>query len=101
MVEFLFLQITTCRFQAAHHLNCSSAYLAFASRLFTDHARQRFHPFTDNGCCFVCLFCGTRAELSRLDRHTTQRPCLSCDHTVGGAAQLLVRLARESTVSLL
>src|SRR5215510_6500935 len=74
MVEFLFLQITTCRFQAAHHLNCIGAYLAFASRLFTDHARQRFHPFTDNGCCFVCLFCGSRAELSRLDRHTTNGP---------------------------
>src|SRR5262249_24624198 len=71
MVEFPFLQITTCRFQAARYLNCSGAYFAFASRLFTDHARQRFHPLTDNGCCLVCLLRGSRAELSGLDRHTT------------------------------
>src|SRR5215475_3895171 len=74
MVEFLFLQITTCRFQAARYLDCSVTYLAFARCLFTDHASQRFHPLTDNGCRLVCLLGGSRAKLSCLDRHTANGP---------------------------
>src|SRR4029077_15321581 len=101
MFEFLLLQIRTRRFQPTRYFGCSCAYLAFVRRLFTDHARQRFHLLTDNGCRFVRLLRGSRAELSCLDRHPGNDPGGLVAILLEAPLNLLLRLLARISVSLL
>src|SRR6266481_5764280 len=101
MVEFLLLQIITRRFQPTRYFGCSCAYLAFARRLFTDHARQRFHLLTDNGCRLVRLPRGSRAELPCPGRHTGNGPACLVAILLEAPLNFLLGLLASISVSLL
>src|SRR5882724_2431735 len=101
MVEFLLLQIRTRRFQPTRYFGCRCAYLAFARRLFADHARQRFHLLTDNGCRLVRLLRGSRAELSCLGGHTGNGPVCLVVILLKAPLDLLLGLLASISVSLL
>src|SRR5512132_210765 len=101
MVEFLLLQIMTRRFQPTRYLGCRCAYLAFARRLSTDHARQRFYLLADSGRRLVCLFRGSRAELSCLGRHTGNGPACLVAILLEAPLNLLLGLLASISVSLL
>src|SRR4030095_16095298 len=101
MFEFLLLQIITRRFQPTRYFGCSCAYLACARRLFADHARQRFHLVTDNGCRLVRLLCGSRAELSCLGGHTGNGPVCLVVILLKAPLDLLLGLLASVSVFLL